>query len=99
MTPRKESAGRIDPYSELYPPVARELYKHGKNHAEVAEHFNVNRVTIYRWRKLHPEFADAVEAGIAEAPHYRIAQIQSETSAHAAVAESSGPFAEMVSQF
>lgn len=46
---------------------AHKLCLLGATDDELAEFFGINSATIYRWRKAHPDFADACRAGKREA--------------------------------
>lgn len=53
-----------------------EQSKQGKSLAQIALSWDVHRDTIYEWRKVHPEFSDAVKKGreFAEAWYMNLGQ-------------------------
>lgn len=50
-------------YEEAYDAQAYEYMAGDKSHAALAAFFGVTEQTIYRWKKEHPSFKEAVEAG------------------------------------
>ena len=56
-------AGRPTTYKSEYAEQARKLCERGATDMELADFFEVNTATIYRWRNSHPEFCEAVIAG------------------------------------
>lgn len=60
-------AGRPTDYRDAYVEGARKLARLGATDAEIADFFDVNTATIYRWKIAHEEFCEALKAGKAEA--------------------------------
>jgi hypothetical protein len=56
-------AGRPTKYDPAYVGQAQKLAKLGATDREVAEFFDVNEATIYRWKHEHPEFCEALKVG------------------------------------
>lgn len=54
-------------YREAYAEGARKLAKLGATDAEVADFYEVDVRTIYRWKNAHEEFRQALKAGKDEA--------------------------------
>lgn len=48
---------------ETHPKQAGKLCELGATDDEIAEFFEVNRATIYRWKAQFPEFCDAIKTG------------------------------------
>lgn len=61
------TVGRPSQYREAYVNGARMLAKLGATDAEIAEFFDVDVRTIYRWKNTHPEFCQALNIGKDEA--------------------------------
>lgn len=59
--PRKR--GRPTAYKPQYAKQAAKLAELGATDIELAQFFEVNTLTIYRWRHTHPEFCKAVRTG------------------------------------
>lgn len=57
------SAGRPSDYQPQFAEQARKLCEFGATDIELADFFEVNVSTIYRWRNAHPEFCEAVKVG------------------------------------
>jgi hypothetical protein len=64
---RKRRGGFQTAYEPRFAELARVACKFGATDEELAEEFRVHRVTIYRWRREHPEFAAAVKLAKEEA--------------------------------
>lgn len=64
-------AGRPSSYKPEYVEQARKLCQLGATDMELADFFEVNVLTIYRWRIAHPEFCNAMDLG-KEAPNTRV---------------------------
>jgi hypothetical protein len=78
MTIAKKERKRRGPprrYSELYPAVVRERTMLGESNVQIAEWLGINRQTLLLWRRIHPEFAEAYEAGRNDMARYRISRI------------------------
>lgn len=60
-------AGRPTDYKSAYVDGARKLGKFGATDAEIADFFDVDVRTIYRWKNTHPEFCQALKVGKDEA--------------------------------
>lgn len=58
---RKSTVGRPSAYKEEYAAQAKELIERGMTHWEVAQFFDINRATLYRWMGSIPEFCDAIK--------------------------------------
>ncbi len=54
------TAGRPTLYDDSYPKQAAKLCALGATDQELADFFEVDRATIYRWKHDHPEFCDAI---------------------------------------
>lgn len=65
MTDKDETAspGRPTLYREEYAEQAEKLCRLGATDIELADFFEVDRVTIWRWSQVHPEFCNALKAG------------------------------------
>lgn len=59
--------GRPTKYQEAYAASAEKLCKLGATDLEIAEFFDVDVRTLYRWKALHAEFCQSLKAGKAEA--------------------------------
>ncbi len=59
-------AGRPTDYREAYAEGARKLANLGATDAEIADFFDVDVRTIYRWKNTHDEFCQALKAGKSE---------------------------------
>jgi hypothetical protein len=55
--------GRPSKYKPEFAEQAEKLCDAGATDMELAQHFEVDVVTIYRWRNEHDEFCKAVKAG------------------------------------
>lgn len=55
--------GRPTEYKPEYAEQAAKLCALGATDFELANFFEVNTATIYRWRNVHPEFCEAVTCG------------------------------------
>lgn len=55
-------AGRPTKYSPKYAEQAVALCEHGFTDQELADFFEVNIATLYRWKSAHPEFRDAIKS-------------------------------------
>ena len=60
-------AGRPTNYKAAYVDGAKKLGKFGATDAEIADFFDVDVRTIYRWKNTHPEFCQALKVGKDEA--------------------------------
>lgn len=60
-------AGRPSLYDESYPKQAEKLCRLGATDQEIADFFEVDIRTVYRWKTLHEEFCQALKAGKDEA--------------------------------
>lgn len=56
-------AGRPSDYRPEYAEQAAKLCALGATDMELADFFEVNTITIYRWRNVHEEFCKAVTCG------------------------------------
>jgi hypothetical protein len=56
-------AGRPTDYKLAYAEGARALASKGATDAEIADFYNVDVRTIYRWKNTHDEFCQALKAG------------------------------------
>ena len=56
-------AGRPTKYNPDYCEQARKLCLLGYTDDELADFFNVHRDTIYEWKKVYPDFSDALLKG------------------------------------
>lgn len=61
------TAGRPTVYSEDYPKQAKKLCSLGATDIEIADFFEVDVRTIYRWKHDHDEFCQALKGGKDEA--------------------------------
>jgi hypothetical protein len=59
----KRPPGRPSDYRPEYAAQAAKLCELGATDFELAKFFEVNTLTIYRWRNVHPEFCKAVTCG------------------------------------
>lgn len=57
------TAGRPPKYKQEFVEQAERLCEAGATDMELARHFDVNVLTIYRWRNEHPDFCKAVKVG------------------------------------
>jgi hypothetical protein len=57
------TAGRPTRYAPEHAETARLYYESGATDQQVANLLRVHLATLYRWRELHPEFAEAAQAG------------------------------------
>lgn len=57
------TAGRPSDYDEAFPEQARKLCQLGATDMELADFFEVDVRTIYRWKNVHEEFCQAVTCG------------------------------------
>ena len=55
-------AGRPTDYDPSYPSQARKLVDLGMTDSEIAQFFDVNPSTVWRWKHEHPEFCVALSA-------------------------------------
>ena len=60
-------AGRPSSYKPEYAKEAEKLCALGATDAELADFFDVDTSTIWRWQSRHPEFCNAIKAAKAEA--------------------------------
>lgn len=56
-------AGRPTEYTQEYVIQAEKLCRLGMTDPEIAQFFEVDPVTIWRWKNAHPEFCKALERG------------------------------------
>lgn len=56
-------AGAPSPYKPEYCEQAQKLCQLGATDREVADFFEVDERTIYRWKHAHPEFCQALKVG------------------------------------
>lgn len=56
-------AGRPSKFQEVFVEQAEKLAILGATDEEVALFFEVSRDTVYEWKKVHPEFSDALKKG------------------------------------
>lgn len=54
--------GRPTAYKPEYAELGQKLAKFGATDQEMADFFEVNVATLYRWRNVHEEFRDAISA-------------------------------------
>lgn len=59
-------AGRPTDYDPAYPLQAEKLVKLGMTDSEIAQFFDINPLTIYRWKAQHEKFCKALIRGKAE---------------------------------
>ncbi|MGB0412332.1 MAG: hypothetical protein ACPGFA_12135 [Pikeienuella sp.] len=57
------AAGRPTKYSEAFVQQGRKLALLGATDEEIADFFEVNVATIYRWKNSHEEFCEALKVG------------------------------------
>jgi transposase-like protein len=57
------TAGRPTRYAPEHAETARLYYESGMTDQQVANLLRIHLATLYRWRELHPEFAEATQAG------------------------------------
>lgn len=60
-------AGRPSDYREAYSEGAKKLARLGATDQEIADFYEVDVRTIYRWKNAHPEFCQALKVGKDEA--------------------------------
>lgn len=58
---------RPSKYDAKFPEQARKLCLIGATDLEIADFFDVNVATLYRWKNEHPEFREALKEAKAEA--------------------------------
>ena len=58
-----KATGRPTDYSDAYPEQARKLCQLGATDMELADFFEVDVRTIYRWKHVHEAFCQAVTCG------------------------------------
>lgn len=66
MTPPKKNprkAGRKPEYQPSYAKIAEKAAQTGATDEEIAELFEVNTRTLYKWKLKHPELGQALKAG------------------------------------
>lgn len=56
-------AGRPSGYKDAFVTQAEKLCELGATDEEIADFFEVNVATIYRWKNKHPDFCEALKAG------------------------------------
>lgn len=56
-------AGRPSDFDETYVSIARKMGELGATDQELADAFDVDVRTIYRWKHEHPEFCQALKIG------------------------------------
>ena len=61
------TAGRPTRYAPEHAETARLYYESGATDQQVANLLRIHLATLYRWRDLHPEFAEAARAGKGDA--------------------------------
>jgi transposase-like protein len=61
--PTRGKGGRPTAYKPDYVERVRELCNNGATDVEIADAFNVDVTTIFRWKNRHPEFCSALKAG------------------------------------
>ena len=57
--PQRNKGGRPPTYHPAFVIAVREMSAHGWTDFSIARAFNVEEVTIWRWRKQHPDFGAA----------------------------------------
>ena len=57
------SEGRPTDYRPEFPEQAEKLCQLGATDIEIADFFEVDVRSIYRWKHAHPNFSDALKAG------------------------------------
>ena len=57
------TAGRPTRYAPEHAETARLYYESGATDQQVANLLRIHLATLYRWRELHPAFAEAAQAG------------------------------------
>jgi hypothetical protein len=55
--------GRPSTYSKTYPKQAQKLCELGATDEEIADFFEVDVRTIYRWKHIHSDFCQALKTG------------------------------------
>jgi hypothetical protein len=63
MTDEAPKQGRPTDYDDAFPEQARKLCQLGATDMELADFFDVDVRTIYRWKHIHEEFCQAVTCG------------------------------------
>lgn len=63
----KHAGGRPTKYRAVFVAQARKLTLLGATDREVADFFDVDEATVYRWKHAHPKFCEALKVGKAEA--------------------------------
>lgn len=61
------TAGRPTRYAPEHAETARLYYESGATDQQVANLLRIHLATLYRWRELHPEFAEAAQVGKGDA--------------------------------
>ncbi len=61
--PKEKRRGRRSTFKPAYVAQARRLCLRGATEAQIADCFGVDRRTVKRWKKRHPEFRRALRAG------------------------------------
>ena len=61
MTSRR---GRPTSFQPIMVPVSRKLAEMGSTFSEIAKVIEVDVRTLYRWRRLNPEFDEALRLGV-----------------------------------
>jgi hypothetical protein len=67
MAGKAGKTGRPSPYKSEYAGQAQKLCELGATDAEIADFFNVDARTVYRWKHDHEDFCQALKAGKAAA--------------------------------
>ena len=57
------SVGRPTKYKDEFNPQAEKLCKLGATDKELADFFEIDEATIYRWKIEYPEFCDSIKRG------------------------------------
>jgi len=60
----KHAGGRPTKYSPEMIDECIRLMREGASITEIAYELNVAKDTIYEWKKVHPEFSDAIKKGV-----------------------------------
>ena len=60
---KKHPGGRPTAYDPSFCDEARELAEEGLTDQEIADHFGVDRATLYKWKNKHKPFRDAIRDG------------------------------------
>lgn len=61
--PSKATKGRPSDYQAAYAKQAEKLCSLGATDTEIADFFEVDVRTVYRWKHTHPDFCQALNAG------------------------------------